>query len=711
MKKLIIAEKPSLARNILNAIKGDEEYEKKDGYFEGENFIVSYAFGHLFGLVDVEQYFPEAGRPDKWSMDILPFFPEKFKFAIKRDPKTKKTDAGAKKQFEILKKLLNRSDVEAAIHCGDADREGEVIIRLILFYAKFRKPVYRLWLPEQTAGTIRKEMKNLKPDAEYDRLYEEGLARTYIDWIYGINLTRYVTLKTPEPVTYNIGRVLIPIVSAIYEREMEIRNFVPVKYWKAESALEHHGGKVILSAAEEFSLEDKAGAEELCRTLNSSKAVVETVERKERERMAGKLFSLSKLQSFLGKKYKMPMKESLEIVQKLYEAGYVTYPRTNTEYLAENEKGKARDVLQILSRKGYHVLFKDGKGIFNDEKIESHSALCPTIKIPEKLEGKEALVYRAVLNRYLAVFCSEKCIVCDTSVSISCGGSVFKVKGTVLKEKGFLQYEDIGYKEKFLPAFEKGENIAHNFQPVQKETSPPQKYNTASLNNYLINPFKKEGGEGSDDADYEAVKKGLGIGTEATRTGIIANAIACGYISQENDYYSLEPKGEAVIHYLEELEVDMTKETTARMQQLLKRVYDGEISRDDAIGQAKKKLERDFRNRDASLGSCFRPEQKVLGKCPKCGAGVVETKMAYSCENGECGFAIWKEGSGYYSRFFTAIGFSLKASNVSDFLKRGKTLAKKLRSSKGTEYDAYIVAEFGGKYPNWSLEFPKRRKK
>lgn len=711
MKKLIIAEKPSLARNVLNAIKGNEEYEKKEGYFEGKNFIVSYAFGHLFGLADVESYFPKTNRPEKWAMDTLPFFPEKFKFEIKKDPKTKKTDTGAKKQFEILKKLIGRDDVEAVVHCGDADREGEVIVRLILFYAKCQKPVYRLWLPEQTANTIRQEMRNLKPDSEYDRLYEEGLARTYMDWLYGINLTRFVTLKTEEPVTYNMGRVLTPIVEAIYERDLEIRNFIPVKYWKVESSITHGGEKITLSAGESFSQEDKSRAEDLCSFLNDNTATVKSVEKKERERGAGKLFSLSKLQSLLGKKYKMPMKESLEIVQKLYEAGYVTYPRTNTEYLAENEKGKVKKVLQMLSEKGFHVSFKEGKKIFNDEKIESHSALCPTIKFPEDLPEKEKVVYSTILNRYLAVFCSEKCIVEDTTVSVLCGDRMFKVKGIALKQKGFLQYENNGIKDNFLPDFKEGETLEHKFIPVQKETSPPQKYNTASLNHYLINPFRKGNGEENDDADYEAVKKGLGIGTEATRTGIISNAIACGYISQKNDYYSIEPKGEAVIRYMKELGIDMTKETTARMQQILKKVYDGEISRKDAIAQAEKKLEEDFRNRDIKLDVYFRPEEKVLGKCPKCGGRVVETKMAYSCENRECGFVIWKKDSDYYSKFFSAIGFQLKASNISDFLKKGKTLAKKLKSPKGKEYDAYILADFGGEYPNWSLEFPKKKKK
>lgn len=162
---------------------------------------------------------------------------------------------------------------------------------------------------------------------------------------------------------------------------------------------------------------------------------------------------------------------------------------------------------------------------------------------------------------------------------------------------------------------------------------------------------------------------------------------------------------------MKELGIDMTKETTARMQQILKKVYDGEISRKDAIAQAEKKLEEDFRNRDIKLDVYFRPEEKVLGKCPKCGGRVVETKMAYSCENRECRFVIWKKDSDYYSKFFSAIGFQLKASNVSDFLKKGKTLAKKLKSPKGTEYDAYILADFGGEYPNWSLEFPKKKKK
>ena len=218
MKKVIIAEKPSLAKNIVSSI--DSKMKRKDGYFENNQYIVTFAYGHLFTLYDIEKYFPDYDPHKKylWKLDILPFFPQEFKFGLTNDE-------GIIKQFKIIRELINRNDVDGIINAGDSDREGEIIIRIILKYAlKENKTIYRLWMPDQTSKTIQKELNELKEDSYYDSLANEGFARTYMDWCYGINLTRFASIKAKT--LLRVGRVVSPIVNAIYDKEMAIKNII-----------------------------------------------------------------------------------------------------------------------------------------------------------------------------------------------------------------------------------------------------------------------------------------------------------------------------------------------------------------------------------------------------------------------------------------------------------------------------------------------------
>jgi DNA topoisomerase IA len=246
----------------------------------------------------------------------------------------------------------------------------------------------RLWLPDQTPETVIAALADLGDAANYDNLAGEGFARTYIDWLYGVNLTRYATLKCGS--LMRVGRVIVPIVRAIYERDMAIKNFVPGKYCVIASKEKTNGEVVELVGKTKFKPEEYFKAEQLCAAYNAADAVVTSVKRKKDTIMPGKLYSLSKLQSTLAKKYKMPMKDSLEIVQRLYEQGYLTYPRTNSEYMATAEKDKVKKILGGIAKLGYPVTFKDSKKIFDDSKIESHSAITPTYKIPEKGRLSEA---------------------------------------------------------------------------------------------------------------------------------------------------------------------------------------------------------------------------------------------------------------------------------------------------------------------------------
>lgn len=630
---LIIAEKPSLARNI---VAGIGQMKKNSGYFEGLGYIVTWAFGHLFSLCDIEDY-TGATVSGRWTMENIPCFPENFRFKLKTG-EDKKPDAGIIRQFELIKTLCNREDVEAIVNAGDADREGEIIVRLCVQNAlKGEKPFLRLWLPDQTPETVADALKNMKDESEYELLANEGFARTYIDWLYGVNLTRYATLRTG--VLLRVGRVIVPVVKAIYDRDMAIRNFVPDKYFALVSIAETNGETVELVSKHKFPKEKAALAQRACDKLNSQEAVVTAKKTKKDKLSPGKLYSLSKLQNFLGKKYKMPMDTSLRIVQKLYEEGFLTYPRTNSEYLATAEKDKIKKIIEIVKGKGYPVEFKDKKTIFDDSKIESHSALTPTYKFPqsEQLSEEEKTVYSAVLRRFVAVFCSEECVVQKTEITVSVGECEdYFLKGLMILEPGWTKYDEAGKNNKILPNLEKGDRVNIDFKPKEKETSPPKHYTIETLNNYLKNPFRedKAAAENEDDAeDYRAIFEGLELGTEATRTGIIDNAVRSKYIELKKDVYRILPDGEYLIEQLSFMGISMDKYKTSELGQALKKVYRGEITINDSVKQAVDEIRGVFSAPENSPESdkYFGFAGDEIGVCPVCGNKVTRGKYGYGC--------------------------------------------------------------------------------
>ena len=637
--KLIIAEKPTLARNIVDGIG---KMEKKNGYYINDEYIVSWVFGHLFSLVDVEEY--TGGDRLGWTLDNLPCFPEKFKFELKKG-EDKTVDSGVKRQFSIIETLCNRADVDTIINAGDADREGEIIVRICIENAlKTKKAAKRLWLPDQTPKTVRDALFNLKDESEYDNLAAEGLARTYIDWLYGVNLTRYATIRTGT--LLRVGRVIVPIVRAIYDRDMEIRNFKPEIYYALQSNAETNGEVIELVGKKKFPKEKLKEAEAEAKLYNEAGAVVSAADKKRDKILPGKLYSLSTLQSVLGKKYKMSMSDSLKIIQGLYEAGYLTYPRTNSEYLATAEKDKIKAIIANVGKLGYPVKFKDSKYIFDDSKIESHSALTPTYKIPDatKLSEKEKQVYGAVLRRFVAVFCAEDCVADKSELKIKVGDfEEFVLKGTSIVEKGWTKYDDYSGKDRILPDLSVGDAVNIDFKPKEKETSPPRHYTIETLNKYLKNPFKddkarakelEENGEIDDADDYKAIFEGLELGTEATRSEIINNAKKSGYIDIKKDVYLILDGGERLIESLEKLSINMDKYKTSEMGKALKKVFHGEITVDDSVKMAEREISDIFK----SGGSAPLPSPvntgklgEIAGKCPLCGKNVIRGNKSYGC--------------------------------------------------------------------------------
>ncbi len=638
----------------------------------------------------MEDYTPS---PDgKWTMDNLPCFPERFKFNLRKNDK-KEVDSGVEKQFNIIKRLCNRNDIDTIVNAGDSDREGEIIVRLCVNHAlSGTKSFVRLWLPDQTPETISAGLTDMKDESEYENLANEGFARTYIDWLYGVNLTRFATLKTGK--LLRVGRVIVPIVKAIYDRDMEIRNFVPQKYYVISSSEKTKDEVVELTSKKKFSKDELADAKEACDTYNACQAIVTSVTRKKASIAPPKLFSLSKLQSYLGKKYKMSMDDSLTIVQKLYEDGYVTYPRTNSEYLATAEKGKISTIVSSVAKLGYPVKFKVSKSIFDDSKIESHSALTPTYKIPlpTALTDKEKQVYSTILRRFVAVFCEEDCLCEKSEIKIKVGElEEFLLKGTVITQKGWTKFDDYTPKDKLLPELNKGDIVNISFKPVEKETTPPKHYTIETLNNYLKNPFKedKQNADENDDEDYKAIFDGLELGTEATRTGIIDNACKSAYIALKKDVYHIQPDGEYLIEALSQLGIIMDKYKTSQLGQSLKRVFRGECTIFDSVGLAKDEIQSVFdvaKDVETNIGIVG----EHLGTCPLCGKEIINGRKAYYCSGYKdgCTFTIWK----YMCRK------AISVNNAKALLSSGKTgKISGFLSKNDKPFDASLKLDENGK--------------
>lgn len=691
--KLIIAEKPSLARNIVASIG---KMTQKKNYYEGSGYIVTWAFGHLFSLCDIDDYNPNPDGTKRWSMSNLPCFPESFKFRLRQD-ENKQTDAGVERQFGVIRELCERDDVDTVINAGDSDREGEIIIRLCVDNtraAELGKSFKRLWLPDQTPETIRSALDEMKDESEYEALASEGFARTYIDWLYGVNLTRYATLKCGT--LLRVGRVIIPIVKAIYDRDMSIRNFKSEKYYTIASKTERDGEKIELVSKNRYASSELELAKADCEKYNSATTVVTERKSKKDALAPGKLYSLSKLQNLLGKKYKMPMEKSLAIVQKLYEEGYVTYPRTNSEYLATAEQDKVKKVIDGIKKLGYPIEFRFAKTIFDDKKIESHSALTPTYKIPDKnkLTSEEMQVYSTILRRFVAVFCSEPCKIERTEIKIKTGEyEEFTLKGNVIIEQGWTKYDDFTQKDKILPRLERGDIIETAFAPLEKESSPPKHYTIETLNNYLKNPFKEdkqsksETDEG-DDEEYRAIFEGLELGTEATRTGIIENARKSNYIRLERDVYKILPDGEYLIESLGRMNISMDKYKTSELGRALKSVYRGDMTVDESVSLAVKEISEVFVKSDSP------PETDtddgffgdLVGKCPVCGKDVIKGRYGYGCIG-------YKEGCKFKVSSMIC-GRVISIANARALLEKGRTARiQGFISKSGKSFDACLKLE------------------
>lgn len=506
-----------------------------------------------------------------------------------------------------------------------------------------------------------------------------------------------------------VGRVIIPIVDVIYRRDLEIEKFVSKDYFQPELIILKNGEEIRCNI-NELKFDSKRDCDSEVIKQKECNLVVENIEIKEVKKSPKKLFSLDKLQNKLSKDLKLSADESLKIIQKLYEKGYVTYPRTNTEYLAESEKERIKKLINIHDS-GSNILEMKEKSIFDDTKIESHSAIIPTEKLLKKedLDSIETSVYNIIKNRFICNFLKEQTVLEETVTTLKFGKYEIKFKGTVIKKLGYLAYEN-DLKEKAVPKFCKGEKLDFNIETVRKKTQPPRHLSLEDLNNYLKNPFRND--EMTEDEEYNLMLKGVEIGTVATRAEIINKAKRLQYIEEKQGTFFIKELGKILIKSLEDLNINMDKNKTVELSKILKQVYRREIESDKAIKIYSDDLVNTVNNSKAievkKIDSNVK-EKEIIGICPKCKKNIFEGPKSFYCEGykdiNKCTFYISKE-----DKFFQNRGKKLTKSMVKNLLKDGNVKVKGFKKKDGSgSYDAIVNMDIKEKWVNFSLQFENKK--
>ena len=720
MKKVIIAEKPSVAKNIADAYNIKI---RKDGYFEGDDYLVTWAFGHLFQLFDAKDY---DENMKGWRMDKFPFIPEEFKYKVKCDNVNRSvTDKGAEKQINIIKTLIDRDDVDGVISATDQDREGELISLEVFMYLNQNKPIYRLLLNEWTPDEVRKGMNNLKENIEMKSLQDAGISRQWADWIIGINLTSVATLRYggtgKERKMINIGRVLLPTLKIIYDRDKEIENFKASTYYKLLATFktknneEFEGTYYNENNNEKF--EDKKVVEELKKHLKDKQGeIIEKQVEKKRE-YAPLLFNLSNLQGYITSKYKgWTSDKVLKVAQSLYEKKFITYPRTGSVALDESLKDKTKKVLEV-AKNGLsyeeQIKFVDNKRIFDNSKVESHSAITPTYIRPTGLSKDEEIVYNAIKNRFIMQFMPIAEFE-ETKLTVKIHDEKFKgifaTKGRVQIVEGWRVVEKIETKDTILP-FVNGKEIVQvvdgKVNTVTKK--PPKLHNEKTLLRVMETCGKSFKDEEDSPEMMQAILSGFSIGTPATRAETIKKLKDTGYIKSKGKSLTCTDLGKTLVEIFPVKEL-LDLQYTGRLEKTLSDIEKGKFKKDDFLSMIKAftvEAVEDIK-KDTAMLKNFKVElpegTESIGKCPVCGNDIIEGEKGFGCTNWKngCKYTIWKN-----DKFIESMGKKVTKEMVKLLLKNGKVGFRNLKSKKGTLFSAYLRYEKDEKtgYYNWKMEF------
>ena len=631
--KVCIAEKPSVAREIANILGANT---KRDGYFEGNGYAVTYTFGHLCTLLEPKDYKPHW---KSWDLNNLPMLPEHFN--------TKVTgDQGIQKQFEIVKSLFDKADV--VINCGDAGTEGELIQRWVINQANYKGEVQRLWISSLTEEAIREGFKNLKPSKEYDNLYYAGFSRAIGDWLLGLNATRLYTVKFGGyKQVLSVGRVQTPTLAMLVNRFKEIKNFKSQPYWELQTLY-----RETLFSYEEGRFLKKEEGQIFADKVKESDFEIISVTKKKGKEYAPKLFDLTGLQVYCNNKFGFSADETLKIVQKLYEMKVVTYPRVDTTFLPNDVYPKIAGILSKLTN--FSTLttpllgkkIKKSKKVFDDKKVTDHHAIIPT-GIQNSLPHNQQQVYDIITRRFIAVFYPES-DVANTSVIGEVAKISFKTSGKEILSKGWrIVFEHANDTKKpetnVLPTFVKGEKGTHEPSFLEKETKPPRNYTEASL----LRAMETAGKQVDDDQMRELMKEN-GIGRPSTRASIIETLFRRKYIERQKKLVIPTQTGIDLIDLIDN-ELLKSAELTGLWEKRLKEIERGEFNAGTFIKNMKKmvdelvyevrsstKIKRLSSKSDTpktSIKKVVTSKKTVIGReCPKCKKGqLLKGSTAYGC--------------------------------------------------------------------------------
>ncbi len=700
--QLVIAEKPSVAQSIARVIGADE---RKDGYMEGNGYIVSWCVGHLVELAQPDAYF-DAWK--KWSYESLPMIPEEWQTEVKSDTAA---------QYKVLKGLMHDARVDSIVCATDAGREGELIFRLVYHQAGCSKPMKRLWISSMEESAIREGFASLKPGSDYEHLYESALCRQRADWLVGLNGTRLFTVLYGGKVL-KVGRVQTPTLAMLVEREAQIRNFKREQYYMAHILMDG------IDAATER-IDDKAQAESIAAACESKAAAVVSVTKEKKTVQPPKLYDLTTLQRDANRLFGFTAKQTLEYTQSLYEKKLVTYPRTDSQYLSDDMEDTARSVIGAVYKA---ILFTEQSGtapdikrVMDSRKVTDHHAIIPTMEIVKTdlsaLPEGEMRILSLAANRLLCAT-GEKHEYETVKAEFRCNDTVFTVSGKSVLKNGWKDFEaafkrscktdkaDGENEERKLP--ELSEGMA--FEGVQTKvtehfTSPPKHFTEDSL----LSAMERAGAEDMGD-DVE--RKGLG--TPATRADIIEKLVKDGFVKREKKQMIPTEDGVKLITVLPD--VVKSPKLTADWENALTLVAKGEYSMQEFMGGIEdmvRDLVHTYHSVSDEQKSMFGGSgnsQEVFGKCPKCGGDVVKGKFGAYCKN-KCGMNVSR-----------VMGAALSDSQIKSLLEGKKTLVKGLKGKKGS-YDAYLIPEgiedysytkdgkeIKGSQYKFKLEFPKKKK-
>ena len=687
---LVIAEKPSVGAAIGKVLGASC---RKDGYLEGNNYIVSWCVGHLVGLADASSY---DERFAKWRYSDLPIVPDEWLFEVPKDKQ---------KQFKVLCDLMLDKRVTELVCATDAGREGELIFRLVYKKAGCTKPFKRLWISSLEDSAIREGFAHLRSSGEYDRLYEAALARSKADWIVGINGTRlFSTLYHKKLV---VGRVQTPTLAMLVEREGKISTFHKEKYFNVHISKEN-----LTADLEKVKTEEEAKA--VAAACDKKQAVVSSLKKETKTVNPPRLYDLTTLQREANRYYGFTAQQALDLVQSLYEKKLLTYPRTDSQFITEDMESTARQVIGIVSRKlplfGGITHEPDIGRITNNAKVTDHHAIIPTVQFEKQdlaeLPESEQKIIRLIARRLLSAT-GEKHIYDETSVTLTCEGYEFKAKGKTVVQDGWksvercfketLKSKEKDEPERSLPSLNEKDILSSVDSSVTEHyTSPPKPYTEDSLLSAM---------ETAGNAEFDDDTEKKGLGTPATRAGIIEKLVKGGFVERKGKSLVPTKDGNNLVCVLPEqiTSPSMTAEWENTLMQIERGNADADKFLSGIVGMTSE-LVKAYPFLSEAEASRFDSGRETIGKCPRCGSPVYVGKGNYYCSNKECSFCMWED-----NKFFSSKKKKLTKKIAAELLDKGWCRVTGLYTPKRSQlYDAVIrLDDTGGKYVSFKMEFDK----